>query len=57
MLVRLNNINNTQSILPMTHFTPNELKPSEKTLRLIRQIAYSYQVLKNADKPCACCMS
>ncbi len=57
MLVRLNNINITQSILPMTHFTPNELKPSEKTLRLIRQIAYSYQVLKNADKPCPCCMS
>jgi hypothetical protein len=25
--------------MPMNYFTPNEVKPSEKTLQLIRQIA------------------
>ena len=41
----------------MTNSTPNELKPSEQTLYLIRRIAYSYKVLKNADKPCPWCLS
>ena len=27
-------------------FTSEELKPSEKTLNLIRQIAYTYRVIK-----------
>ena len=29
--------------LPMPHFTSEELKPSEKTLNLIKQIAYTYR--------------
>ncbi len=28
----------------MKHFTPEEFKPREKTLDLIRQIAYTYRV-------------
>lgn len=31
----------------MKHFTQEELKPSEKTLNIIRQIAYTYRVIKN----------
>ena len=27
-------------------FTSEELKPSEKTLHIIRQIAYSYRIIK-----------
>jgi hypothetical protein len=27
----------------MTHFTPDVFKPSEKTLRLIKQLAYTYR--------------
>jgi hypothetical protein len=30
----------------MKHFTPDELRPSDKTLNLIRQIAYTYRVMK-----------
>lgn len=30
----------------MKIFTPEEMKPSEKTLALIRQIAYTYRVIK-----------
>lgn len=30
----------------MKHFTQEELSPSEKTLNLIRQIAYTYRVFK-----------
>lgn len=32
--------------MPMTHFTLEEVNPSEYTLNLIRQIAHSYRVLK-----------
>ena len=30
----------------MKHFTPDEAKPSETTLRIIRQIAYTYRTAK-----------
>jgi hypothetical protein len=30
----------------MTYFTSEESRPSEKTLNLIRQIAYTYRVMK-----------
>ncbi len=33
----------------MKYFTPNVLKPSERTLNLIKQIAYTYRVAKMAD--------
>ena len=29
----------------MKHFTPEDLKPSEMTLNIIRQIAYTYRVM------------
>ena len=32
-----------KQILPMMHFTHEELSPSEKTLNLIKQIAYTYR--------------
>ena len=38
---------------PMKYFTQEELKPSEKTLNFIRQIAYSYRLAQadNRNKP------
>lgn len=30
----------------MKHFTQDEYKPSSKTLSIIRQIAYTYRVMK-----------
>jgi hypothetical protein len=33
----------------MKYFTPDVLKPSEKTLRLIKQVAYTYRSAKFAD--------
>lgn len=32
----------------MKHFTPEDIKPSETTLNIIRQIAYTYRVAKSA---------
>lgn len=32
--------------VPMDFFTPEELTPSERTLALIRQIAYTYRAFK-----------
>ena len=31
----------------MKHFTPEQLKPREQTLNLIRQFAYTYRVSNN----------
>ncbi|WP_262503302.1 hypothetical protein [Prevotella intermedia] len=31
-------------------FTKEEMKPSEKTLNIIRQIAYTYRAMKVNDK-------
>lgn len=33
--------------MPMQIFTPEEMTPSEKTLRIIRQIAYTYRVINH----------
>lgn len=41
----------------MQKFTPEELKPSEKTLHLIRQIAYTYRVLRSNGRPQAYCLN
>lgn len=33
----------------MKYFTQETLNPNEKTLEIIRQIAYTYRVIKMAD--------
>ncbi|WP_456000972.1 hypothetical protein [Prevotella sp.] len=38
-------------------FTPEELKPSEKTLALIRQIAYTYRTFKMNGKIKSYCLN
>ncbi|ERJ78373.1 MULTISPECIES: hypothetical protein [Prevotella] len=38
-------------------FTSEELKPSEKTLNLIRQIAYTYRVIKINEKMQTFCLN
>ncbi len=38
-------------------FTPEELKPSEKTLNIIRQIAYTYRVIKINGKMQTLCLN
>lgn len=38
-------------------FTSEELKPSEKTLNLIRQIAYTYRVIKVYGKMQTFCLN
>lgn len=39
----------------MNYFTQEELTPSEKTLSIIRQIAYTYRVIKvNGQKKVYC---
>ena len=32
--------------VPMEYFTSEDFKPSEKTLQIIRQIAYAYNALR-----------
>ena len=41
----------------MQYFTPEEIRPSERTLNLIRQIAYTYRVLKSSGQPMAYCLN
>ncbi|MGP1467657.1 hypothetical protein [Prevotella koreensis] len=41
----------------MKFFTPEEMKPSEQTLKLIRQIAYTYRVFKNNGKSQVYCLN
>ena len=41
----------------MKHFTQDELKPSELTLSIIRQIAYTYRVIKENEQPKAYCLN
>lgn len=35
--------------MPMTYFTQEKLNPNERTIELIKQIAYTYRVIKIAD--------
>lgn len=41
----------------MKYFTPEDIKPSEQTLNIIRQIAYTYRVVKTTGKVDACCLN
>ena len=41
----------------MKYFTPEELKPSERTLNIIRQVAYTYRVLKMNGKMQSYCLN
>ena len=41
----------------MEYFTPEELNPSEMTLRIIRQIAYTYRVMKMNGKDVSYCLN
>ncbi len=41
----------------MKHFTPEEIKPSEQTLSIIRQIAYTYRVVKATGNVSSYCLS
>lgn len=41
----------------MQYFTPEEVKPSERTLSLIRQIAYSYRVVNMNGKDEVYCLN
>lgn len=38
--------NDKEKNKPMKYFTQEEKKPSNKTLSIIRQIAYTYRVIK-----------
>ena len=35
--------------MPMMYFTPDNLNPSEETIELIKQIAYTYRVIRMKD--------
>jgi len=37
--------NGKEMILPMTYFTNEDLKPSEQTLHVIREIAHCYRTI------------
>lgn len=41
----------------MKYFTHDEITPSEKTLNLIRQIAYTYRVIKMNGRTEAYCLN
>lgn len=43
--------------MPMKHFTPEDLKPSERTLNIIRQIAYTYRVIRINGRNEAYCLN
>lgn len=43
--------------MPMKYFTPEDIKPSEQTLNIIRQIAYTYRVAKSTGKVDTCCLN
>lgn len=39
------------------YFTQEECEPSNKTLNIIRQIAYTYRVMKMNGRPKAYCLN
>ncbi|MFC2440688.1 MAG: hypothetical protein ACFNVH_07750 [Segatella maculosa] len=41
----------------MKYFTPKEVRPSEKTLKMIRQIAYTYRAIKMNGKNEVFCLN
>ena len=44
-------------IAPMNYFTSEELKPSEQTLNLIRQIAHCYKSIQVNGQRCTYCLN
>ena len=46
-----------QNYMPMKYFTQEEKSPSFKTLNLIRQIAYTYRVIKVNGQAEAYCLN
>lgn len=49
--------NKTKNILPMKYFTKEENKPSNNTLNIIKQIAYTYRSIKLNGKNEAYCLN
>jgi hypothetical protein len=43
--------------MPMKYFTHEELSPSETTLNIIRQIAYTYRTVNGGSQPASYCMN
>lgn len=43
--------------MPMKYFTQEDLNPSEKTLSIIRQIAYTYRVMTMNGKTETYCLN
>ncbi|MDD5787517.1 MAG: hypothetical protein SPJ25_08210 [Prevotella sp.] len=41
----------------MKYFTHEEIKPSEKTLRIIRQIAYTYRAIQLGNGTQSYCLN
>ena len=41
----------------MKHFTPEDTNPSSKTLNIIRQIAYTYRIIKMNGKNEVYCLN
>jgi hypothetical protein len=41
----------------MNYFTSDNLQPSEKTLNIIRQIAYTYRTIKMRGKTVSYCLN
>jgi hypothetical protein len=41
----------------MKYFTQDEMNPSEKTLQIIKQIAYTYRTIKKAGGTHALCLN
>jgi hypothetical protein len=63
MILYIINIGYTRLIIklieeePMSNFTSEELQPSEKTLNIIRQIAYTYRTIKMRGKTVSYCLN
>lgn len=41
----------------MKYFTPEDSEPSERTLSIIRQIAYTYRAIQGKDRALPLCMN
>lgn len=49
---------NIKQGLPMkNYFTPDEIQPSEHTLCMIRQIAYTYRVIRDGRHSMSYCLN
>lgn len=54
---RFNKYINNKSRVPMKYFTQKKAQPSEKTLNIIRQIAYTYRVITVNGKQEVFCLN